>query len=162
MKVIWLTRGLFSVVDDEDYERLNQFKWHVVETGGCYYAMRSINAGGKRSAVLMHRAVLFAEKGQLVDHKDGCGLNNRKANLRFADITLNAWNQRKTTRKRSSRYKGVVFCDRPELKSKWKAALTIRGKSVLQKMCITEEAAARVYDEAARQHFGEFACLNFP
>lgn len=162
VKVIWLTRGLFSVVDDEDYERLNQFKWHVVETNGCYYAMRSIRAGGERSAVLMHRAVLFAEKGQLVDHRDGRGLDNRKKNLRLADSNSNAWNQRKTDRPKSSRYKGVTFCDRPELKSKWKAALTVRGKCVLQKMCATEEDAARIYDEVARHHFGEFACLNFP
>ena len=84
---IALTRGFVAVVDDDDYALLSSFKWCAVVSGhssDCVYAgsyVRSSN-GGQR-LVLMHRLVAGAELGDVVDHIDRDGLNNRRENLRI-------------------------------------------------------------------------------
>ncbi len=44
MKEIPLTQGKISLVDDEDYERLNQFKWYPNWNGYTWYAKRANGA----------------------------------------------------------------------------------------------------------------------
>lgn len=103
MKEIQLTQGRVALVDDEDYEFLNQFKWHADNHGHTFYAARSLWINGKKVIHLMHWYVM---KGKGVDHiKDG-GLNNQKSNLRFCDKSKNAMNQ-KPRKVGTSKYKGV-------------------------------------------------------
>lgn len=145
---IKLGYGKVVVVDEEDYDLLSKFKWRLSNKG---YASATIS---------MHRLLAEAPKGKDVDHVNGDGLDNRKENLRICSRAQNVANTKKPTRKggSSSKFKGVSWDKRVK---KWSARVQPNGKSHRQYFD-TEEEAARAYDEMAKEHFGEFARLNFP
>ncbi len=78
VKYIPLTQGKVAIVDAEDYAWLSQHKWYLQKKGGNSYAVRREN--GKM--IRMHREIMQTPEGLVVDHKDGCGLHNRKCNMR--------------------------------------------------------------------------------
>lgn len=164
-KQIPLTQGKFAIVDDEDFERVNQFKWAAQRTPSdekYWVAFRSIGTGGRRNKktvrVLMHRFILDAPKGKIVDHINGNPLDNRRSNMRLCTARESRCNTR-VSRRNQSGYKGVHCC-RP--KPFYYAAIYINGKNKHFGHFRTPEEAARVYDEKAKEYFGEFAWLNFP
>jgi HNH endonuclease len=150
MKLIPLTQGKFALVDDEDYQYLKQWKWHW----SAGYAERKEYPGGKQTHVHMHRVILNAPKGVLVDHKDGDTLNNQRANLRPSTHSTNAMNMRK--HRGSSRYKGVCKEGNSFRVQIWKD-----NKKVFSTMTKNERHAAMIYDLNATAVFGEYARLNF-
>lgn len=88
------------VVDEEDFEKLNCFKWHILQgKDGHLYA----NNG---KVGLMHRFITSTKKGMVVDHINGNGLDNRKENLRVCTVTQNQGNS-KIRKDNKSGYKGV-------------------------------------------------------
>lgn len=95
MKEIPLTQGKVALVDDEDFELLNQLNWYAYKNKtGNYYAVRNYSAEkGKRKIILMHREIMDAPKGIQVDHRNGDGLYNQKENLRLATHQQNSFNQ---------------------------------------------------------------------
>ncbi len=105
MKEIQLTQGKVALVDDEDYEYLNQWKWHAQKNGSTYYVARTIkkNCGGKVN-LFMHRVVNKTPCGLFTDHIDMNGLNNQKTNLRNATKSENLKNKES---RGESKYKGV-------------------------------------------------------
>lgn len=169
MKTIPLTRGQFATVDDEDFEFLNQWKWHALpkdRSATGFYAHRFAYTPSGRKSVLMHRIILgIADTKTKGDHRDGDGLNNRKENLRIASSMENSRNQRKQVRKTSSIYKGVVFFKDGRQKP-WRAFVqrSINGKKKQHYLGVfaSEIDAAKAYDAKAKELFGEFANLNFP
>lgn len=126
MKQIILTQGKFALVDDDDFERLSQFKWWAHKQPNTFYAGRMITLeNGKRISFMMHHAVFGkAPLGMEVDHIDGNGLNNQKSNLRFVTRRQNMQNAVNHRVKRTSRYPGVSFDVR---RRKWKAYIKING-----------------------------------
>lgn len=99
MREIPLTRGLVALVDDEDYERVNDCKWYATPGHNTFYAQRRgpRDAQGKRATLSMHRLVLdmpvYEPGGLEVDHIDRDGLNNTRANLRPVTHAGNAANR---------------------------------------------------------------------
>ena len=84
MKEIQLTQGKVALVDDEDFEYLKQFKWHVINNNGKFYVRKQfLLSNGKVSKVLMHRFIMKPNKDMVIDHLDGNPLNNQKTNLRI-------------------------------------------------------------------------------
>lgn len=166
MKEIPLTQGKIALVDDEDFERLSQWKWHARKTTQGMYAART--EGNQK--IFMHNELIFVDAGKEVDHKDGDGLNNQKGNLRPATHVQNTWNSKRRS-DNSSGFKGV---------GRWSVTSTVRGKKytytywrarirlpgskngIVIGYFSDKEVAARAYDVAALKHFGEFAKLNFP
>jgi hypothetical protein len=160
--------GLVCLVDDEDYEKISKFRWHLDRYG---YAYRNYQyPDGRRSTVRMHQQI---KPCKMLDHVDGNKLNNQKENLRPCDKSTNAMNSKKKSsyagKKPTSEYRGVYYQefkkDRKgimrELNKKWRMNIKIPGKVVC--LCFyTELEAALAYDELARIHHGEFARLNFP
>ena len=161
MRRISLTQGKFAIVDDADFEWLNQWKWYPSNNGrNTFYAIRSIRLpNGKRTTSRMHREILglkFGDKRQC-DHQNHRGLDNRRDNLRICTSKQN--NQNMSSYKScSSVYKGVSW---HKIHHKWRAFITVDYKQIHLGYFDNEEKAARVYDKVAIKYFGEFANLNF-
>jgi HNH endonuclease len=154
-KEIKLTQGKVALVDDADFEWLNQWKWYV---HGFWYAARMEARKGKRMVVLMHRKITNAPFGMDVDHINGNGLDNRRENLR---VCTHAENQRNTTRKRTtnkSGFKGVCW---RMVSQKWSADITLNSKQIHIGLFSDIQEAVRAYDAKAIELFGEFAKTNF-
>jgi hypothetical protein len=162
MPIIKLTKGKESVVSEEDFEYLNQWRWC---THSYNYGMRNITLkGGKSQATYIHRLVMERilghpiPEGMQIDHINGNGLDNRRENLRLATRQQNRMNSRKY-RRGDARYKGVL---QPKGRGSWIAQIRLNRKNIRIGLFATEEEAARAYDAKARELFGEFARLNFP
>ncbi len=93
---IELTRGYKAIVDVEDFEHLSRFNWYV-QISRTIYAARSAKKHEDKipKNVYMHRQITKARKGEVVDHEDGNGLNNTRANLRVGTHSDNQQNRRK-------------------------------------------------------------------
>ena len=157
---IRLTQGKFAIVDPDDYPRLSKHKWRICRTKGknVLYAERSIRLpNGKYSRLLMHRQIIHVPEGYVIDHINGNGLDNRKANLRPATVAQNAWNSKK--RNPRSGYKGVCF---DKDKGLWRAAIVCNRKRIHLGYFKNRTDAAKAYDKAAKKYHGQFASLNFP
>jgi hypothetical protein len=154
MKEIQLTQGMIALVDDEDFECLNKFKWVVYNKSNrnTCYAMRRHGT----TSVLLHREILNILPGIDVDHKDGNGLNNQKSNLRICTTTQNQMNA--MLRKDStSGFKGVSW---KKDRNKWAAQIQINKKRKCLGYFPTKEEAAVKYNQVASELYGEFARLN--
>jgi hypothetical protein len=154
-------RGV-ALVDDEDYELVSPYTWVLHKKGAQNYAIHRYQEGGKRRSLRMHRLILPTVP--LIDHADGNGLNNTRANLRQADRSRNGFNIRPERRDtKSSRFKGVDFnrSARP-VSRPWRAMIQAFGKRHYLGHFATPEEAAQAYDAGARQYHGEFAWFNFP
>ena len=157
MREIALTRGQVTLVDDDMYEELNCHKWHAAWDHKHWYAARwAPTINGKRHKLYMHRVITDAQPGQDVDHEDRDGLNNRRDNLRLCTSSQNNANSRKRVGC-SSRYKGVTWHKQT---SKWQAQIKAQRTQIYLGLFDDEWEAALSYNEAATEHFGEFARLN--
>lgn len=157
MKTIDLTQGKFALVDDDDFDRVNQFNWRAVCTGGHvhYVRRRFKTTNGKwNGQQYLHRFILPGVVE--IDHINRDGLDNQKHNLRSTTSSQNHANQKKQAG-RSSSFKGVYRFRRRE----WRASIQLNGKSTHLGLFKTEVDAAKAYDVAARKFFEEFARLNF-
>ena len=93
MKEIKLTRGQYAMVDDKDFEWLNQWKWHATKTKYQFYARRTTTLAGKHIAQSMHRLILDAKKGEEVDHMNRNSLDNRRENIKICTRSENNRNR---------------------------------------------------------------------
>jgi hypothetical protein len=154
-----LGEGEFTIVDAADYYRYGKLKWSVVGTGRNLYAIRNVKAGPKLTKIVrLHREIMNAPRGILVDHKDNDGLDNRGSNLRLATHSQNQCNKRKTGSKTSSKFRGVYFDKR---RVQWHAYIRYNGKRIYLGSFKSENEAGKAYDAAAKKYHGEFARLNF-
>jgi hypothetical protein len=155
---IRLRSGLVALVDDVDYERvISAGPWHGAPCGRHLYVQRSVRKpGAKRSTE--ERLHAFLTGWPLVDHANGNGLDNRRSNLREATHAQNSANSR-LSRRSTSGFKGVTWYKRT---SRWRAHITADQVQRHLGYFDTPEEAARAYDTAATEAFGDFARLNFP
>lgn len=147
------------IVDAEDYLTISGYRWHSIRGGDTLYASAHTWINGKRTIVQMHRLLLSAALSDLVDHKDRNGLNNsrRSKNIRMCSSIENMRNRR-AFRDCASNYKGVSWYKNS---AKWVARIYVAGKAISLGYFVDESEAARAYDNAVRDHYGEFARANF-
>jgi hypothetical protein len=158
--------GLYvALVDDEDYYFIASYPWsaHILTNGSArqIYATRTDH---NRRRVLMHRVIGERAYGPLlpgteIDHivpGEHVGLDNRRANLRVATRSHNMANVGLRVTNKSG-FKGVWW---DEGRKKWSAKIKVNYQAIHLGRYPTAEEAARAYDTAAREHFGEFARLN--
>ena len=151
MKTISLPCGRVTFVSDVDYALLRQYRWRVHEhnASGQPYVRALID--GRQ--VLMHRLIAQPPATMKVDHADNNTLNNQRGNLRIASFYDNNINRRFWT---STGFKGVTKDG-----ARFRARITVNRVETTIGRFATAEEAARAYDAAAFEQWGEFAYLNF-
>lgn len=154
MKTIQLTQGLEAIVDESDYEYLNQFKWHAVKNRNCVYAKR--DSRGKH--ISMHWDIMRYMPMLHADHINGNGLDNRRKNLRLATIAQNAMN-RGVQKNNKLGVKGVFLVK----SGKYRAMIKKNGKNISLGYFSTLKEASDAYNSAAQSLFGPYnPARNFP
>jgi hypothetical protein len=151
MKQIILTKNQITLVDDEDYDFLMQWKWYARASRNGFYATRTDNNTGQ--AIWMHKEIIKVPKGKVVDHINRNSLDNQKQNLRICSQQENCFNRGKFQDKH---LKGVNFS-----RGAWTAYIKINGKQINLGRFSSEHKAALVRDLWARDLQGKFADLNF-
>jgi hypothetical protein len=152
MKKIPLSKGLFALVDDDDFEHLNQWKWWICGR----YAGRVKTKNGKREHIFMHRVVNHTPNSKITDHINCNRLDNRKENLRNCNFQENGRNVKKY--RGTSKYKGVLWASR---NNRWKTTLQAKGNLMFIGYFKNEVHAALAYDLWAKDMYGEFVRTNF-
>ena len=147
-------RSLSTLVDDEDYERFNRYRWRLNSKG---YAIRSYSVDGREIVVALHRAIMQPPDDLVVDHIDHDKLNNTRANLRIITQQQNVMNRR-LFKNNSTGFKGVTFQH-----GKWLARIEKDGQLVHLGFHDDVKTAALIYDCAARMLFGaKYVWRNLP
>lgn len=154
---------LHAIVDEADAELVSGYRWNVQPGRNTFYAVAFVRLRGMKRPVTikMHRVILDPSGDRVVDHIDGNGLNNTRANLRAGTHQQNMQNiqSRSSHRDGSSQYLGV---SRQRSSKKWRAGIYVNGTQQHLGVFVTEIEAAHAYDRAAIEHLGELASLNFP
>lgn len=158
MKLIQLHGDKEAIVDDEDFNFLNQWKWYFYKgyATRCEY-LGFANGKQKVKHIPLHRLLMGMPKGIEVDHKNLNRLDNRRENLRFATRGENSRNMPKQKRPTSSKYKGV---SKHTETSKWRAYIKTGGEQINLGFFTNEEDAALAYNFAALKLFWEFSRPN--
>lgn len=157
MKTIELTKGLVALVDDDDFEELNKYSWHASfpRANNATYAIRHVGGSG-RARISMHRQLLgLTDPKILCDHIDHNGLNNQRNNIRVVSPSQNQANRSKI--RGSSKYKGVHFYKKGNT---WMATIRKNGDLIQLGSYSLEDDAARAYNIAAKELYGDYAHLN--
>jgi len=145
MKEILLTQNKKAIVDSCYFEELNKFKWHTCKRSNLFYAERNLpKINGKQGTVRMHHSVIGVPyKGFIVDHINGCGIDNRQKNLRFITQRQNCQNRKRG--KGRSEYPGVHWNKRTR---KWIAGIMINKEGCYLGCFTNERDAFEVYMNA--------------
>ena len=149
-----LTKDKVTIINRRDFGLISSRLWfvHVTHSGQCYAL-----SGSRQKRVYMHRLILNAPSGVLVDHRNSNGLDNRRNNLRFCNHAQNTWNSKKF-KIHTCQFKGITK-GRGE---KFIARIKVHGRSIYLGEFRDQRSAALAYDSAAQRYAGEFARPNFP
>ena len=168
MKEISLTQGQYALVDNEDYERINQMgKWCVNYNIGTksFYAVKAVRdftKKSKQSLIRMHRVIMDCPSDKEIDHINHDTLDNTKVNLRICNHSQNVMNK-KPKHNSSSKFKGVHL-EKQYYKDKtytyWFSQIRINGKTIHLGRFKNEIDGAKAYDKKAIELFGRFALTN--
>ena len=152
MRILQLTKRLFSTISDESWGLVSSKSWHVKKLGDNYYAIRQPAEG---VTIYLHREILGLTTNDkvVVDHIDHDTLNNQLDNLRIVTIQENCCNRRAGKNNRSG-FLGV-FYDRH--RNKWVATVSYKRVTVFRNRYATFEEAKVARIEAEQKYFGEFA-----
>lgn len=158
MKYINLTQGQVAIVDAIDFVSLSKFKWHALrQRDGSFCACR-MSQRPNRQRIYMHREIMgVVDRQFFVDHKNHNTLDNRRINIRIATPAQNRHNSRPNNEKKTSKYLGVSWS---QAHKSYRVVLAVNGKQQVIARSVDERRAARIYNKAAKEHYGEFAYLN--
>jgi hypothetical protein len=165
-----LPHGLFAVIDSADAALVREYSWHLkTQTARPehIYAQTSMRLpGGRKKSVLLHRMLMDARQGEVVDHVNGDTLDCRRKNLRLATARGNSTNVTSSKNQKLGGYKGVSWNKNA---GKWEAGICAgevkangKRRRIYLGLFESEREAAGAYDSAARHAYGEFASTNFP
>jgi hypothetical protein len=168
MRRLTLTKGKQAILDDDDYDRVCDDTWCATEHSHTWYAIRfrrwtDDRGRSHKTGIYLHRFIMNAGRNVEVIHKNGDGLDNRRENLVVGSRTeANVSRRADYKKKPGSRYRGVYRAAAARSPVPWFAAISVGHRTMRLGRFATQEAAARAYDEAATEHFGSAAKLNFP
>lgn len=149
MKFLTARTGEKIKVSSKDFGFLNQFNWFLDRNGYPY------------TRVVITKLILSAARDRVRDHKNGDILDNRRQNLQLISQANNIRKAKKTTKPKSSRFKGVSWRKSTNC---WRAVLSYRIQKEKHQIHLghfkEESAAALAYNRAARRRWGRFAFQN--
>ena len=158
MKELLLNSGEVILIDDNDYSLVSLFKWSKtsVKKGTDYHYLKtSFTIDNKRYSILLHRLIMNAKKGQIIDHINRNSFDNRKINLRFCSNSENTSNGK--MRKSKSGYKGVCWY-KPY--NKWVIKIYIKGRYKFLGYTNNPIEGAKLYNKYAQIHLDNYSTLN--
>jgi len=146
--------GGHTLINEEDLDEVVARRWCInkKEEGKRTSYVRSTTTSMKLHQLLLGEP----PEGQVIDHINGDGLDNRRENLRFCTQGENHANEAKRVGG-SSDFKGVSF---DASRQKWSAKLMVNGETKNLGRFDREVEAAMAYDKAAFAAFGNHARLN--
>ena len=156
MKTIKLTHDKITIVDDEDFDFLSQWKWSFDTSLGYAYRKKYINPKYGRK-IYMHRLLLKTPKGLVTDHINQDRLDNRRTNLRICTVRQNLLNQPKRKKPTTSKYKGVAW---HKQRNKWRVYAKIDGRQKHLGLFTDEKEAAKRYNDFVVTVIGDFVSVN--
>lgn len=144
MKELQLSQGQVALVDDQDYDFLNQWKWSAVKMGHTFYAVRNkwigmIDGKEKGQIIQMHRLIMGFPEGMSIDHINHIGTDNRRENLRICTHRENLVNMRTVNK---CGFRGVS-----KNKNWYISQITIKNKKIYLGTYKTPEEAHDIYME---------------
>ena len=149
-------KGLYIIVDDDDFEKVSSINWYLWERRGQKYAQ-------SRDLKKCHRYILNPPHDSPVDHINGNGLDNRKGNLRVCTLSQNARNKKDLYPNKKVLFRGVSLDNSQSHRNKpYLAKITLNYKTINLGRYRTAEEAARAWDKKAYEISKEFCVLNFP
>lgn len=151
----------FAMVDDADFDWLNQWKWTAFSGTKCrtVYAVRWLSSRRPgRKLAWMHRIILGIPSNECCDHVDGNGLNNQRSNLRIVSFGQNARNRRIPNNNKS----GVMGVYWHSQSKKWTAHITHMGKAITIGRFLDKSEAVSARKSAEKKYFGNYVRLNQP
>jgi len=151
---VFLNADVSTLIDVADLHLVARYQWYPVRRGGGTY----VEGSRKSKKISLHRVIMDAPRNMYVDHKNCDPLDNRRCNLRLATPTQNLANQR-VRKDNTLGFRGVEF---HKQSGKYRARIKSNGRLRQLGLYSTAEEAARAYDVAAVEVFGEFANPNFP
>jgi len=141
-------KGKFVLVDSGDFGWVSKRSWNFHKKGNDFYAACSWGD--------LHRLLIRAKRGEIVDHVNRNTLDCRKSNLRITDAGGNTKNVG-LRKDNSSNYKGVNFWITGK---RWTARIQVDGKRLFLGYFDTAKQAAKIYNLASKKHHKEFAFIN--
>lgn len=144
-----------AYLDDVDYHYIKEYNWYLAKGHKTFYLRCPKQIKYKKTTLHLHRLILNVKNGEIPDHIDGNGLNNRRSNLRIATNAQNVWNKKINCNNKLG-IKGVHLhgCGR------YRVCIFKDGKQIQGGYFEDKIEAAKKYNELAIKHFGEFAKLN--
>lgn len=143
------------IIDRDDFERVSELSW------GVYGSKKTrefyVRGTTDKFRGWLHRFIVNAQPGEIVDHINGNPLDNRKCNLRICTTAQNNMAQHNLRKKKTSKFKGVCW---DKLKGKWRCEIRVNKKKIHLGLFNSEEEAGKYYDKKAIEFFGEFAVTN--
>ena len=153
-----LTKGAFALIDAADADAVLRYSWQLHPAGYATRARRVADGPGP-TQIYMHRSILNAPHGMAVRHLPGSSrLDNRRANLRLVTPSQSRAGLG-LRRDNASGYRGVTWAAK---RGRWQAQIQVEGKRHFLGYFTDKDDAARAYDAAAVEAFGEFAQRNLP
>lgn len=154
LKEIKLTNGMFTIVDNEDYDKLVNSNWYY--SNG--YAKKSVKneSTGKWRYIYLHRLITDVPRKIQIDHINGNRLDNRRENLRFCTNAENGKN-RKISKNNTSKFKGVFFYKKG---NSWRSMIRVDGRRIFLGDFGSAEAAYEAYCKASSEFHKNFGRIK--
>lgn len=148
------------LIDDEDYERIKTLNWTISFVRGNWYAVHSFYENGKHKQIKMHRFIMNETNPNIkIDHRNNCGIDNRKQNLRRATTAENTRNTGPNKLNRTG-YKGVYKYTSGANSGRFTACLKVNGEKIHGGYFNSAIEAAEKYNELALTYHKDFAFIN--
>lgn len=145
MSKLKLTNGQYTLIDRDVFVLAKNYKWRLNTQG---YVRRSLSNGE-----FLHRLVMEAPEGKLVDHINRNPLDNRRSNLRLCDPSQNNINMKRRVDNRSG-HRGIYWHKKA---NKWCAEISFRGKRNYLGLFEKLSNAVKIRKEKEKELYGQFA-----